>query len=185
MKTLTTLGLAVFVPALLFAEPIRHDPVSVGGVPPSKAVAVLMPLGESKVSGTLTFTQKDGFIEITGEITGLTPGEHAFHVHEFGDCSSKDGMSTGGHFNPDHKHHGGPDSESRHVGDLGNIKADDSGKVDLHIEDKLIQLHGPHSIVGRGLIIHAKADDLRSDPAGNAGGRIACGVIGIAKGASK
>jgi Cu-Zn family superoxide dismutase len=185
MKTLVTLGLAAIAPALLLAEPFRSGPAGPGLVPPTKAIAVMMPLGDSKVSGTVTFAQKEGLIEITGEITGLTPGEHAFHVHEFGDCSSKDGMSAGGHFNPDHKHHGGPDSEDRHVGDLGNIKADDSGKVDLHIEDKLIQLHGPHSIVGRGLIIHAKADDLKSDPAGNAGGRIACGVIGIAKDASK
>jgi Cu-Zn family superoxide dismutase len=184
MKTLFTLALAVFVPALLLAEPVQPQPVSRGGSTPTKAVAVMMPLGDSKVSGTVTFTQKDGHIEITGEITGLTPGEHAFHVHEFGDCTSKDGSSAGGHFNPEHMHHGAPDSANRHIGDLGNIKADENGKVDLHIEDKLIQLHGPHSIVGRGLIIHAKVDDF-TDPVGNAGGRIACGVIGIAKSAAK
>jgi Cu-Zn family superoxide dismutase len=177
MKKSFVVGLAIVLPAILLGAPAHSDK---GG--PTKAVAVLTALGDSKAAGVVTFTVKDGAIEITGEITGLTPGEHAFHVHEFGDITSKDGMSTGGHFNPEHKAHGGPDAHDRHVGDLGNIKADDSGKVELHITDKLIQLSGPDSIIGRGLIVHAKADDFKTQPTGNAGGRVACGVIGVAKG---
>ena len=148
---------------------------------PGKAIAVLHGLGGSGVKGTITFTQHDDYVSISGEITGLTPGEHAFHVHEFGECSSADGMSAGGHFNPDKKPHGGPHDEDRHVGDLGNLKADDNGKTVVNMEDKLVQLSGPHSVIGRSVIVHAMADDLKSQPAGNAGGRIACAVIGIAK----
>ncbi|HEV3258866.1 MAG TPA: superoxide dismutase family protein [Gemmataceae bacterium] len=148
---------------------------------PKKAIAVVHGIGDHKVHGTVTFTKHDDSIEISIKLSGLTPGEHAFHIHEFGDCSSKDGMAAGGHFNPEKHKHGGPHAEQRHVGDLGNIKADDDGKVELTLDDKLIQLQGPHSIIGRSVIVHEKADDLKTDPAGNAGARIACGVVGIAK----
>ena len=150
---------------------------------PKKAVCVLMPTKASNghAQGTVTFTQTDDGVEITGQITGLTPGKHGFHVHEFGDLSSADGMATGGHFNPDKEKHGGPHDKERHVGDLGNVEADATGKVTLKTTDKLIQLHGPHSIIGRGLIVHAKADDLKTQPTGDAGGRVAQGVIGVAK----
>jgi superoxide dismutase, Cu-Zn family len=148
---------------------------------PAKAICVMTPTKGSKVSGKVIFTQKADGIEITGEITGLTPGKHGFHVHEFGDLSSDDGMATGGHFNPDKEKHGGPHDKERHVGDLGNVDADQNGTVTLKTTDKLIQLHGPHSIIGRGLIVHAKADDLKSQPAGDAGARMAQGVIGVAK----
>jgi Cu-Zn family superoxide dismutase len=148
---------------------------------PMKAVAVLHPISKSKVSGKVIITQENGVVIITGEITGLPPGEHAFHVHEFGDCSSDDGMSTGPHFNPDNKPHGGPHDVERHVGDLGNIKADEDGKVTLNIKDSMIKLSGPHSVIGRAFIVHGGVDDLKSQPAGNAGSRIACGVIGVAK----
>src|SRR5579862_3160741 len=147
---------------------------------PTKAVCVMQALSDSKVSGTITFTQKGAEVEITGAISGLTPGMHGFHVHEFGDITSKDGMSTGGHFNPDGMKHGGPHDKDRHVGDLGNIKADDKGVATLNMKDKLIQLDGPHSIIGRALIVHAKADDEKSQPSGDAGGRIGGGVIGVA-----
>jgi Cu-Zn family superoxide dismutase len=145
-----------------------------------KAIAVLHHLGTSKAHGIVTFTQQEGYIEITGHIEGLTPGEHAFHVHEFGDCSSPDGMSAGGHFNPEHMPHGAPDAEKRHVGDLGNITADQDGRVTLNMRDTVLQLHGRHSIIGRSLIVHEKRDDF-GQPVGNAGGRVACGVVGIAK----
>jgi superoxide dismutase, Cu-Zn family len=148
---------------------------------PTKAICVMTPTKGSKVHGVVTFTRKGDAIEITGEITGLTPGPHGFHVHEYGDLNSDDGMATGGHFDPDKKMHGGPHDKNRHVGDLGNVEADKSGRVKLNITDKVIQLHGPHSIIGRGLIVHAKADDLKSQPSGDAGGRVAQGVIGVAK----
>ena len=160
--------------------------VAVNGQPreragPHHAVAVLHGIGQNKVEGVIWFTQHGNQVEIAGEITGLTPGQHAFRIHEFGDCSSPDGMSAGGRFNPTHMRHGGPDNEQRHVGDLGNIRADDSGKAVIDIKDTLVQLHGPHSIIGRSVIVHAAVDDLKTDPAGNAGARIACGVVGIAK----
>ena len=94
------------------------------------------------------------------ELTGLTPGEHGFHVHEFGDCSMADGTCAGGHFNPTGAPHGGPDDAKRHVGDLGNIKADASGKATYKRVDKMLALNGPNSIIGRSIIVHAAPDDL-------------------------
>lgn len=147
---------------------------------PTKAVCVVHPLGDSKVTGKVTFTKQAGGVEIVAELTGLTPGKHGFHVHEFGDCSMMDGTCAGGHFNPDGKPHGGPDSLQRHVGDFGNITADSSGKASYKRLDKLITLSGPHSIIGRSIIVHAGEDDLTSQPSGDAGARAGCGVIGIA-----
>jgi superoxide dismutase, Cu-Zn family len=148
---------------------------------PQKAIAVLHSSAKSHVSGSITFTQKDGYLEITGEVKGLTPGLHGFHIHEFGDCSEDTFMCAGGHFNPDGKKHGGPTDSDRHAGDLGNITADDSGKATVNLKDREITLSGAHSVIGRAVVVHAKADDLKSQPAGDAGPRIACGVIGIAK----
>lgn len=148
---------------------------------PSHAVAVIHGFkADSNIRGVVHFAAKDDVVEITGEITGLTPGGHGFHVHQFGDCSSADPKCHGGHFNPEMKKHGGPDAEERHVGDLGNIMADESGKATIKMKDKLIALSGRHNIIGRSIIIHAKEDDLKSDPSGNAGDRIAGGVVGIA-----
>lgn len=146
----------------------------------TKAVAVVHALGDHKVSGKVTFTQTEEGVEIVAELTGLHPGEHGFHVHEFGDCSMADGKCAGGHFNPTGAPHGGPDSAKRHVGDLGNIKADGEGKATYKRVDKLITLSGPHSVIGRSVIIHAKADDMKTQPTGDAGDRIGCGTIGIA-----
>jgi Cu-Zn family superoxide dismutase len=147
---------------------------------PQKAIAVLHPTEGSKVTGAVFFAQKNGYLEITGEVTGLTPGLHGFHIHEYGDFSTKDGKSAGDHFNPTNMPHGGPEDALRHVGDLGNLKADANGKATVKILDKVIKLTGPHSIIGRGLVVHAKADDLKTQPTGDAGDRVAVGVIGIA-----
>src|SRR5688572_26072093 len=113
-----------------------------GGKPatPQKAVAVMQPTSDSKVTGVVIFTARDGYVEISGEVSGLTPGMHGFHVHEFGDISALDGGSAGGHFNPTEMPHGGPDAPKRHVGDLGNIKADASGKATLQLRDEVIAL---------------------------------------------
>ena len=116
-------------------------------------------------------------MRVVADIEGLTPGDHGFHVHEFGDCSAPDGTSAGAHFNPTKKPHGAPDNAERHVGDLGNITADESGKAHYDRIDTVIELNGENTIVGRSVIVHAKADDFVSQPAGNAGSRIACGVI--------
>ncbi len=146
-----------------------------------QAVCVLSPVGGSGVSGTIVFEQQGTRLHVSGKITGLTPGKHAFHVHEFGDLRGvKDGMSAGGHFNPHHMPHGAPDAQSRHVGDLGNIDANDQGTATIDMNDSVIKLIGPNSIIGRSIIVHAKADEF-TQPVGNAGGRVAFGVIGWAK----
>jgi Cu-Zn family superoxide dismutase len=146
----------------------------------TKAICVVHPLGGSKVAGKVVFTQMRGGVEVNAEITGLTPGEHGFHVHEFGDCSMADGVCAGAHFNPTGAPHGGPDDAQRHAGDLGNVKADASGKAVYKRVDKMLSLNGSNSIVGRSIIVHAAPDDLKTQPSGNAGARIGCGVIGIA-----
>jgi superoxide dismutase, Cu-Zn family len=146
----------------------------------TKAIAVVHPLGDSKVGGKVVFTQTRGGVEISAEITGLAPGKHGFHVHEFGDCSMADGTCAGAHFNPTGAPHAGPDDEKRHVGDLGNIEVMREGKSTYKRVDKLISLNGENSIIGRSVIIHADPDDLKSQPSGNAGVRVGCGVIGIA-----
>lgn len=142
------------------------------------ATAVVYPLGETEVFGLVKMVQEEDGIHITGEISGLTPGGyHGFHLHEFGDCSSPDGMGVGGHFNPEGHVHGGPTNAARHFGDFGNIQADEEGvaRIDLRIEGA----QGLEMVFGRGLIVHAGQDDEKSNPAGNAGPRIACGVVGI------
>jgi Cu-Zn family superoxide dismutase len=147
----------------------------------TKAVAVLHPTDGSKVHGIVTFTKEGNKVKVVARIEGLTPGKHGFHIHEWGDCSSKDGSAAGGHFNPASSPHGAPDAAKRHVGDLGNIEADQQGVANLEWTDPIMKLSGPGSIIGRGLIVHANPDDLKTQPTGNAGGRLACGVIGVAK----
>lgn len=152
-----------------------------GQEPEGRAIAVLHPTAGSAVSGTVTFTASGDDMKVVADITGLTPGKHGFHIHEFGDCSSPEAKSAGGHFNPGGHHHGAPDSVDRHAGDLGNIEADAAGKAHLELHDKVIKLSGANSIIGHAVIVHEKADDLKTQPTGDAGGRVACGVIGVAK----
>ncbi|CAG9801116.1 unnamed protein product [Chironomus riparius] len=147
-----------------------------------KAVCVLA----GDVKGTIFFQQATGSneVQVSGEISGLKPGLHGFHVHEFGD-NTNGCMSAGPHFNPFGKEHAGPDDADRHVGDLGNVTAGDDGVAKIDIKDKMISLSGELSILGRTLVVHADPDDLGrgghelSKTTGNAGGRLACGVIGI------
>lgn len=146
-----------------------------------KAICVLTATEGNNVTGTVTFTQTKNGVLIEAHVNGLTPGKHGFHIHEFGDISSPDGKSTGGHFNPDGHDHSAPDSAKRHVGDLGNLVANKSGHAMYNRVDKEIQIHGPHAILSRGITIHAGEDDLKSQPTGAAGARVAVGVIGLAK----
>ena len=164
---------------LAFANSANRDAVAQGGNL-SKVICVLRPTEGNEVHGSVVFLQKDGFVEVTGELTGLKPGEHGFHVHEYGDCSDPKVTCAGGHFNPTSKPHGSREAGQRHDGDLGNIKADAEGKAKINFQDRVIQLNGPRSILGRGLIVHADPDDFKTQPTGNAGARVACGVIGIA-----
>ena len=147
-----------------------------------RAVAVLLPTEGNRIAGTVYFTQqRGGEVEITGRIAGLEPGKHGFHVHQYGDLTNLDtGDSAGGHYNPTDMPHGRPEAEERHVGDLGNIEANQSGVAEINMRDDVIRLNGPHSIVGRALVVHAKADEF-TQPSGDAGDRVALGVIGIAQ----
>ncbi len=147
----------------------------------TKAIAVLKPTDGNKVWGWVTFAKDGDKVKVVGDIEGLTPGTHGFHVHEFGDCSAKDGTSAGPHFNPKTSPHAAHESSPRHVGDLGNIEAGADGKVHIDLTDSMMKLDGADSIIGRGVIVHANADDLKSQPAGNAGPRQACAAIGVAK----
>ena len=147
----------------------------------SKAVTVMTPTEGNNVSGIITFTETDGGILIKADIEGLSEGKHGFHVHEWGDISKPDGTSAGGHFNPEGKDHAGPHDTIRHVGDFGNIVADKDGKAHYEQVDSLISFSGKNNIIGRAIIIHADEDDLVSQPTGNAGARVAHGVVGIAE----
>jgi len=144
-----------------------------------RATAQLQPTSGNATSGTVTFTQRGNKVRIETLVSGLKPnGEHGFHVHEKGDCSSGDGMSTAGHFNPLGKPHAHFGTTERHAGDLPALKADASGNASVTIElDVITVTDGPTSVVGRGLIVHAQPDDYKTQPTGNAGVRIACGVI--------
>ena len=145
---------------------------------PKEAVCVLAAMKDSGVKGTLLLTQKGKDVLITGEVSGLKPGEHGFHIHQFGDLRAADGVSAGGHFNPEGHEHAGPDAAKRHAGDLGNIKADKSGVAKVNVKAEGLMLH---FVIGRSLVVHADPDDLKSQPSGNAGARVAVGVIGLAE----
>lgn len=146
------------------------------------AKAVLNPTIESEVKGVVTFEVVEGGVRIIANIEGLTPGRHGFHIHEKGDCSAPDASSAGGHFNPTHAHHGSPNSPDRHVGDLGNIEADHSGRAHYDRVDTLVALEGDNNVIGRAVIIHSDADDYKTQPSGNSGIPVACGVIEKDKG---
>ena len=153
--------------------------------PPKEAKAELAPTTKptkSKAKGTVTFKEVDGGVEITATLEGLKAGDHAWHIHEKGDCSAPDASSAGEHFNPTNMKHGGPDAEEHHAGDFGNLQADKTGKATKTFVMKGITIaDGAASIVGKGFIVHDKKDDLKTQPSGNAGGRIACGVIELVK----
>ena len=163
--------------------PTETDTTSVemNGMEIEKAVAVLHPTEGNNVKGVVTFTKVDNGFKVVADLEGLTPGKHGFHIHEFGDCTAPDGTSAGGHFNPEGEPHSGPDSDKRHIGDLGNIEADENGKAHLEYVDTQITCSGKNSIIGHAVIVHEKEDDLTSQPTGAAGPRVACGVIGIAQ----
>ncbi len=149
----------------------------------ASATGELKALGDSGVTGKATFkVMADGKVHVDADVSGLTPGKHGFHVHEFGDCSAADGMSAGGHFNPEGHDHGAPGAKS-HPGDFGNLEADANGRATLALVlDQGTVDAGPVGIVGRGLIVHADPDDLTSQPVGKAGARVACAVIKADKG---
>ncbi len=185
MKNRNLIGaiiLAIAVPGISLAQISTPD---TGEIDPSIeapdgariAIARLEAAGGSGVHGTVYFVeQKDG-VRVIAKVAGLTPGDHGFHVHEKGDLSAPDLTSAGGHYNPGNMKHGGPKDHARHVGDMGNIVANRDGVASLDYVDPRLSLSGEHSIVGRALIVHGGKDDLKSQPAGDAGPRVAGGII--------
>lgn len=164
--------------AALIAGLVLVTPALAGAA--DHAVAVLhAPDGRSM--GAVHFMADGAAVRVVGKVTGAGAGRHGFHVHEFGDCSSPDFTSAGGHFNPTGDPHAAPGDAKRHAGDLGNIEANADGSAAVEVSDSKLSFSGPANIVGRAVIVHAKADDMKTQPTGDAGGRIACGVIGIAK----
>ncbi|MDY6948908.1 MAG: superoxide dismutase family protein [Pseudomonadota bacterium] len=143
------------------------------------ASATLTPTEGNRAAGPLRLVAESNGVRITGTISGLAPdSKHGIHVHQTGDCGAPDASSAGGHFAPFSHPHGPPDS-SGHVGDLGNITANHAGiaYVDVLAARATLNPATPTDISGRAIIVHATADDLVSQPSGNSGARIACGVI--------
>ncbi|MHC1701635.1 MAG: superoxide dismutase family protein [Humidesulfovibrio sp.] len=142
------------------------------------AEAVLKPTKGNTASGTMTFAQQGDKVLITGQFTGLTPGAHGFHIHEKGDCSAMDATSAGGHFNPFGQRHGDPSKPAHHAGDLPMLVAGASGQARFNaLMDGITLDSGPGNIVGRSIVVHADPDDFTTQPTGNSGARVACGVI--------
>lgn len=173
--------------SLLAATSLLVLPVSPAAADESAepaAIAVLHPTEGNDVTGIVRFTPtEDGKIRVTAEVKGLTPnGEHGFHIHAFGDCSAPDATSAGGHYAPHGHQHGLPQAADRHAGDLGNLKADGEGVANFELVVDNITIDEDTPIIGRGVIVHAQKDD-GGQPTGNAGPRVACGVIGYANSA--
>ncbi len=145
----------------------------------TQAVVVLNPTEGNEAAGEIMLTLTDEGMHVTGEVTGLTPGEHGFHFHQMGDCRASDGTSAGGHYNPEGNEHGHPEGEVNHVGDMLNIVADDDGVAVVDTVNVKATFSGPNSVLGRGMIIHAEPDDYESQPSGASGSRVACGVVGV------
>lgn len=143
------------------------------------AVARLSPTSGNQATGTVTFTAASSGMGVTVQVSmsGLTPGEHGFHIHDKGDCSAPDATSAGDHFSATPSQHGGPHDTMRHTGDLGNLVADAQGKVETSFQDDRLSLSGPDSILNRSVIVHAGKDDFTTQPTGGSGARVACGVI--------
>jgi len=148
---------------------------------PLKASALLKPTKGNKTFGEATFEEEGDKVRVVIFVQGLKPGqEHGLHIHEKGDCSAPDAMSAGGHFNPQGKPHGQPGSAEHHAGDLPALKADKSGRAHVQVDVSDITLKpGPTSIIGRAVVVHADPDDYKTQPTGNSGARIACGVIAL------
>lgn len=150
---------------------------------PMAAEALMKPTQGNTTSGVVSFRQQDDKVLVNARIQGLSPGPHGFHIHEKGDCSAPDATSAGGHFNPSSTKHGSPSTAEHHAGDFGNLTADATGAATLAIAVPTSQITlsagSPHSIIGKGLIVHADPDDYTTQPTGNSGKRLACGVISL------
>jgi Cu-Zn family superoxide dismutase len=146
-----------------------------------RASAALAPTAGNNAKGSVAFTPNGDRVRLLAKVSGLSPGAHGFHIHEKGDCSAPDGMSAGGHFNPTGKAHGNPAAGEHHGGDMPTLEADASGDATLDVTLDTITLGDKtNSIIGRAVIVHKDADDYKTQPTGNSGARVACGVIAAA-----
>ena len=179
MKTLIRVCIAVTLVSSGLLAGCGGEPFQ--PAPKADAVAVLVPTAGNTAAGSVVFAKTGQGLRVIAKISNLSPGPHGFHIHEFGDCRAPDAASAGDHFNPGNAPHGAPDAETRHVGDLGNIVADESGAAKMDVVIAGLQLEGPDMIIGRSVIVHADADDMQTQPTGGAGARLACGVIGVAR----
>lgn len=186
MKTLlrtATIAAAVAALAACGGQTVKPTPPPPAPKPVStlqSATVVLASASGSLVSGKLSVRPMGDGVHFTGEIGGLTPNStHAIHIHEKGDCSAADASSAGGHFNPAGQPHGEVDHGPHHAGDMDNLVANAEGvaRVDAHASGVTLGGGAPNDVLGRGLIVHASADDYKTQPTGNAGARLACGVI--------
>jgi Cu-Zn family superoxide dismutase len=187
MKNIS-LFLIAFALSITSCKKVSKDTVTVESetaenvvVAPKELTVALSPKSGSKVSGTVVFTEENGVVSMTATMSGLEPGEHAIHIHQSSDCSSPDGKSTGGHWNPTNQPHGKWGAESGyHKGDIGNFTADENGDGSISIStDEWCMGCGDETkdIIGKGIIVHAGVDDFTTQPTGNAGGRVSCGGI--------
>ena len=144
------------------------------------AFALMAPTEGNEARGTISFLKSANNIagvRVVVELTGLTPGPHGMHIHETGDCSAPDASSAGDHFNPHDMPHGARTAPERHTGDLGNVSANDSGVAEVDLEDSTIAFEGQDSVLGKAVIVHATGDDYTTQPSGDSGDPVACGVI--------
>jgi Cu-Zn family superoxide dismutase len=190
-----THALILSIPCALLLACGRKEPPPVVAAPPTAAPAATTPATTAEanllaapsttptgngVAGTLKFTAVANSVQITGSITGLPPkSEHGFHIHETGDCAGPDFKSAGEHFNPEKALHGDPASPARHLGDIPNVTADETGMalVNVTVNGATLKDLGAHDLMGKALVVHAKKDDYKTQPSGDSGDRIACGVI--------
>lgn len=172
MKKIKPLPAVIAIPLLFVAA------CATTGSSGPTASADLAPASGSSVRGKVMFADVGDRLRVTAEISGLTPGEHGFHVHEIGDCSAADATSAKGHFNPAGQKHGRAGAGEHHAGDMPNLKADASGVARYSVEVPMLAIgSGAGDILGRAVVVHADPDDYASQPAGNSGKRVACGVI--------
>jgi Cu-Zn family superoxide dismutase len=191
MHRRSRLALAVVLAAALAAcESASDHHADHAAAPPApaqplatEAIAVVHPTKGNTAHGVVRFSATASGVRIEARLGGLSPNfSHAFHVHEWGDASSDDGSAAGGHYNPEGAPHAGPDTPHRHAGDLGNVLADASGNAVHVLEVDNLTIAGPRNpVIGRSVIVHKGTDDFATQPTGNAGPRIGCGVVGIAQ----
>jgi Cu-Zn family superoxide dismutase len=172
MKRASSASVSVAVIAMFVFLGIYHP--SSSAAKKESAVAVLESRSSSSVTGKATFTQKGDSVEAVVEVKGAKPGQHGLHLHETGDCSAPDAKSAGGHFNPDNKAHGAPEQDPHHAGDMGNLTVGQNGTGKLKV---MLKGQTVASIKGRALVVHGDPDDYKTQPSGNSGARVACGVV--------